>query len=107
MLGCSVVCICDPGKVLLILILSKLELCFSFNIAEVYFRTYFDIIKSLVCWTVIYMTILLRLFVIPIKKDVSPLYLKMPPVFNVGLINSLQTFCVQDITHRTTTSTIE
>ena len=53
------------------------------------------------------MTLLLRLCVIPVKKDVSPLYLKMPPVFNVGLINILQTFCVQDKTHRTTNSTIE
>jgi hypothetical protein len=47
------------------------------------------------------------LFVILLKKDVSLLYLKLPPVFNVGLINFLQTFCVQDITHRTTSSTTE
>jgi hypothetical protein len=80
---------------------------FIFNVTGVYFRTYFDIIKSLLCWTVIYMTILLRLFVIPIKKDVGPLYLKLPPIFNVGLINILQTFCLQDITHRTTNSTTE
>jgi hypothetical protein len=99
----------DPGKVFLILTVSKFGVMFIFNIAEVYFRTYLDIIKSLLCWTVIYMTILLHLFVIPIKKDVSLLYLKLPPplVFNVGLINILQTFCVQDITHRTTNSTTE
>jgi hypothetical protein len=45
------------------------------------------------------------MFVISIKKDV--LYLELPPVFSVGLINILQTFCVQDITHRTTNSPTE
>jgi len=97
----------NPGNAFLILIFFKLGIMFIFNITGVYeyFRTNFRIIKSLLCWTVIYMTILLRLFVIPIKKDV--LYLILPPIFNVGLINILQTFCVQVITHRTTNSTTE
>jgi hypothetical protein len=69
----------DRGKVFLILILSKFGIMFTFNIAEVYFRTYFDIIKSLLCCMVIHVTVLLRLFVIPIKKDVGLLYLKLPP----------------------------
>jgi len=77
----------DRGKVFLILILSKFGIMFIFNIAEVYFRTYFDVIKSLLCCTVKYMTTLLRLYVIPIKKDIGLLYLKLPPVFNISLIN--------------------
>jgi len=93
----------DPGNVFVMLIFLKLGIMFIFNIAGVYFRTYFDIIKSLLCWTVIYMTILLRLFVIPIKKDV--LYLKLSLVFNVGVINIVQTFCVQDITRTTNSAT--